>query len=37
MANTPPAPGGKEIPEIERTGSFPGYQRGLSLDRKSVV
>jgi hypothetical protein len=31
MANTPPAPGGKEIPEVERTGSFPGYQRGLSL------
>jgi len=21
----------KEIPEVERTGSFPGYQRGLSL------
>ena len=31
MATHPHAPDGKEIPEVERTGSFPGYQRGLTL------
>lgn len=31
MAIPPHAPDSKEIPEVERTGSFPGYQRGLSL------
>lgn len=30
MANPPPATGTK-LPEVERIGSFPGYQRGLSL------
>lgn len=31
MPTPPHASDTKEIPEVERPGSFPGYQRGLSL------